>query len=170
MKHPSVFSSGLIISIDWRLVNADSLSGDHLTNLRRMCNEPRSSRWSEFLTRCLNAYKSFWVNVSAFAITGMRLTRVPRRFMISMSKGLSLEEGESECREETDVRKGHGRVATWTGKVEASMHSEVRLVGPQRLLLLSHIGLVLVVDEVNDGGPRVAVVDVVTKAGSVNNG
>ena len=55
-------------------------------------------------------------------------------------------------------------------KVEASMHSEVRLVGPQRLLLLSHIRLMLVIDEVNDGGPRVAVVDIVTEAGSVNDG
>jgi len=89
--------------------------------------------------------------------------------MISISKGLSLEEREGERRGETDVWKGHGRVAGCTDKVEASMHPEVRLVGPQRLLLLSHIGLVLVVDEVNDGGPRVAVVDVVTKAGGVNN-
>ena len=60
-------------------------------------------------------------------------------------------------------------MAGWTDEVEASMHSEVRLVGPQRLLFLSHIRLMLVIDEVNDGGPRVAVVDIVTKAGGVNN-
>jgi hypothetical protein len=54
-------------------------------------------------------------------------------------------------------------------KVEASMHSEVRLVRPQGLLLLSHVRLMLVIDEINDGGPRVTVVDIVTKAGSVND-
>ena len=50
------------------------------------------------------------------------------------------------------------------------MNSKVRLVGPQRLLLLSHICLMLVVDEVDDGRPRVAVVDIVTEAGGVNDG
>ena len=49
------------------------------------------------------------------------------------------------------------------------MHSEVRLVRPQGLLLLSHVRLMLVIDEINDGGPRVAVVDIVTKAGGVND-
>ena len=65
--------------------------------------------------------------------------------------------------------EGGERVTGRTDKVEASMHTEIRLVGPHRLLLLSHICLVLVVDEVNDGGPRVAVVDVVTETGSINN-
>jgi len=89
--------------------------------------------------------------------------------MISMSKGLSLGEmGECRCRR--DVRRGHGRVTSGADKVEASMHSEVRLVGPQRLLLLSHVCLMLVIDEVNNGGPRVAVVNIVTKAGSVDDG
>ena len=54
-------------------------------------------------------------------------------------------------------------------KVEASMHSKVRLVGSLRLLFLSHVRLMLVIDEVNDGGPRVAVVDIVTETGSVND-
>ena len=55
-------------------------------------------------------------------------------------------------------------------KVEASMDPEVGLVGPQRLLFLSHVRFMLVVDEVDDGGPRVAVVDIVAKAGSINHG
>jgi len=41
-------------------------------------------------TRCLNKKRSFCVNVSALAMTGIRLTRVPRRFMISMSSGFRL--------------------------------------------------------------------------------
>ena len=66
--------------------------------------------------------------------------------------------------------EGDGRVTSRTDKVEASVHSEIRLVGPHRLLLLAHICLVLVIDKVNDGGPRVAVVDVVAETRSVNNG
>ena len=54
-------------------------------------------------------------------------------------------------------------------KVEASMNAEVRLVGPQRLLLLSHVCFMLVINEVDDGRPRVAVVDVVAKAGGVDD-
>ena len=42
-------------------------------------------------TRCLKVNRSFWVSVSAFAMTGMRLTRVPRRFITSISKGLRLQ-------------------------------------------------------------------------------
>lgn len=37
------------------------------------------------------------MSVSAFATTGMRLTRVPRRFMISISRGLRLECVLGEC-------------------------------------------------------------------------
>ena len=42
-------------------------------------------------TRLLNVSKSLGVNVSALAITGMRLTREPKRFMISMSRGFKLD-------------------------------------------------------------------------------
>jgi hypothetical protein len=63
------------------------------------------------------------------------------------------------------AQEGDGRVTGGADKVEASMNAEVRLVSPQRLLLLSHVCLMLVIDEVDDRRPRVAVVDVVTKAG-----
>ena len=71
---------------------------------------------------------------------------------------------------ERKYRKGDGRVAGGADKVEAGMHAEVRLVGPQRLLFLSHVRFMLVINKVNDRGPRVAVVDIVAKAGSINDG
>ena len=43
--------------------------------------------------RCLKTSRSFGVRVSAFAMTGSKLTRVPRRFMISISKGFKLKHG-----------------------------------------------------------------------------
>lgn len=90
--------------------------------------------------------------------------------MISMSKGLSLEEEEYERCGKTEEPEGHRRVTGGADKIEASVNAEVRFVGPQRLLLLSHVCLMLVVNEVDDGGPRVAVVDVVAKARGVNDG
>lgn len=86
-----------------------------------------------------------------------------------MSKGLSLEEERDElCK--NGARRSYKRVTSGANKVEASMNAEVRLVGPQRLLLLSHVCFMLVIDEVDDWRPRVSVVDVVPKAGGVNDG
>lgn len=49
------------------------------------------------------------------------------------------------------------------------MHSEINLFLPLRLLFLAHVGFVLVVDEVHNGRPRVAVVNVVTEARRVDD-
>ena len=61
------------------------------------------------------------------------------------------------------------RVAGGADKVQASVHTQVDLVRAAGLLLLQHVALVLVVQELDDGLPRVAVVDVVAEAGGVNN-
>ena len=61
-------------------------------------------------------------------------------------------------------------VAGRTNEVEAGMHTQVGLVATLRLLLLAHISLVLVVNKVDNRGPRVAVVDIVAEAWRVNNG
>lgn len=50
------------------------------------------------------------------------------------------------------------------------MNTQVDLVVPLGLLLLAHVGLMLVVNEVDNRSPRVAVVDVVTKTGAVDHG
>lgn len=49
------------------------------------------------------------------------------------------------------------------------MHAQVLLLAADRLLLLAHVALVLVVDKVHNRGPRVAVVDIVAEAGRVND-
>ena len=64
----------------------------------------------------------------------------------------------------------NSRVARRADEVQARMNAEVDLVLALRLLLLAHVRLVLVVDEVDDGRPRVAVVDVVAEAGRVDDG
>lgn len=50
------------------------------------------------------------------------------------------------------------------------MNTQVALLCTLRLLLLPHIDLMLVINEVNDGGPGVPVVNVVSESGGVDNG
>ena len=120
-------------------------------------------------TRCLNKKRSFCVNVSALAMTGIRLTRVPRRFMISMSSGFRLSFIAVNAKELQRTLEDI-RVTCRADEVEAGVNSKVRLFVPLRLLLLTHICLMLVINKLDDRHPRVAVVDVVTEARCVNNG
>lgn len=55
-------------------------------------------------------------------------------------------------------------------EVQAGVHTEVDLVLAARLLLLEHVGFMLIVEELDDGHPRIAVVDVIAKARGVDHG
>jgi len=55
-------------------------------------------------------------------------------------------------------------------EVQASVDTKITLLAALGLLLLNHVRLMLVVKEVDDGRPRVAVVDIVTETGRVDNG
>lgn len=55
-------------------------------------------------------------------------------------------------------------------EVQARVHPQITLLRPLRLLLLTHVCLVLVVNEVDNWGPRVTVVDVVAEARRVDHG
>jgi hypothetical protein len=55
-------------------------------------------------------------------------------------------------------------------EVQASVHTHVDLVGTAGLLLLEHVRLVLVIQELDDGLPRITVVDIVAEAGGINDG
>ena len=54
-------------------------------------------------------------------------------------------------------------------EIQASVNTKITLLAALGLLLLDHVRLMLVVNEVDDGRPRVAVVDVVTKTRGVNH-
>jgi hypothetical protein len=60
-------------------------------------------------------------------------------------------------------------VAGGADEVQAGVNTEIDLIRAARLLLLQHVRLVLVVEELDDGLPRVAVVDVVTETRGVDN-
>lgn len=61
------------------------------------------------------------------------------------------------------------RVTSRSDEEQASMHTQVGLLCTLRLLLLPHIRFMLVVNEVDDWAPRVTVVDIITKAGGVDD-
>jgi hypothetical protein len=65
--------------------------------------------------------------------------------------------------------QGLEAVAGRTDEVQASVHTEIDLLGSARLLLLKHVALMLVVEELDDRLPRVAVVHVVAETGGVND-
>lgn len=130
-----------------------------------------SKRNEDAPTRCLKVIRSLGVIVSAFAMTGIKLTREPNRFMISRSRGFKLD-GRSRCHELKDKTGGWKecvRVTCWTDEVKTSMDAHICLVRSIRLLLLAHVALVLIVDKINDGRPGILVVDIVAEARSINN-
>lgn len=57
----------------------------------------------------------------------------------------------------------------WPDEEQACVDSEINFALPLGLLLLSHVKFVLVIDKVNDWGPRVPVVNIIAKARRVDN-
>ena len=75
----------------------------------------------------------------------------------------------AELLHDLDVERLEG-VAGGSDEVQAGVHAEIDLIAALRLLLLQHERLMLIVEELDDGLPRVAVVHVVAEAGCVDDG
>lgn len=54
-------------------------------------------------------------------------------------------------------------------EVETRMYAHISLVGSIWLLFLSHMALMLIIDEIDDGRPRVFIIDIVAKTRSIND-
>lgn len=67
-----------------------------------------------------------------------------------------------------DIKRLEG-VASGSDEVQAGVNAHIDLVSAARLLLLEHVGLVLVIQELDDGLPGVTVVDIVAEAGGIND-
>lgn len=74
----------------------------------------------------------------------------------------------AEALHDLDIQGLQG-VAGRADEVQAGVDTEINLVLTARLLLLEHVRLVLVVEELDDGLPRVAVVDIVAESRGVND-
>ena len=90
------------------------------------------------------------------------------------AKGIGLGDDGDEVDPRTqplhnfDVERLQG-VSGGSDEVQASVNAHVNLVCTTGLLLLQHVRLMLVVEEFDDGLPRVAVVDVVSETGGIND-
>jgi len=61
-------------------------------------------------------------------------------------------------------------VSGGSDEIKAGVNSKINLIDTARLLLLQHIRLMLVIQEFDDWHPRIAVVDIVAEARSIDNG
>jgi len=94
--------------------------------------------------------------------------KVLRRESVSFGDDWDEVDSSAKSLHDFDVEGLEG-MACRADEVEAGMDSEVNLVVAAWLLFLQHIRLMLIVKELNNGLPRVAVVHVVAEAGSVND-
>jgi len=82
----------LVVLLEWGLVDLDTLGFDDGANLEvsKLATALRSTGNDVALTFVLNLARSIGLRVSALAMTGIKLTRVQRRFMTSMSSGFNV--------------------------------------------------------------------------------
>lgn len=66
--------------------------------------------------------------------------------------------------------EGLQSVTGGSDKIQTGMHTHIDLICAAGLLLLQHVGLMLIVEELNDGLPGIAVVDVVSESGGIDDG
>lgn len=99
----------------------------------------------------------------------LELCKVSRAESISLGDDRYQVNAGAEALHDLDIERLEG-VACWTDEVQASVDTQVDLVISAGLLLLQHVGLVLVVEEFDDGHPRVSVVDIVAESRGVDNG
>ncbi len=60
-------------------------------------------------------------------------------------------------------------MSSWSDEVQASVDAEVDFIPTTRLLLLQHVRLMLVIQEFDDWHPRIAIVNIVAEAGSIDD-
>ncbi len=106
----------------------------------------------------LKATISSSVIVSDLAMTGMRLTRACKRFMNSMSIGLSLANQSARGQLSRQPQSGadDARMPRRLEKVDARMHAIVHELGAVNAVLLLEKGVVPLLDVVDDRLPATA--------------
>lgn len=58
----------------------------------------------------------------------------------------------------------------WSDEIQTCVDTEIDLVNTAGLLLLQHIRFMLIVQELDNRHPRIAIVDIVSKSRCINNG
>ena len=112
--------------------------------------------------------KTLRVQKQSGAYLSLELGEVDRAESISFGDNGDQVDSGAQSLHDLNIERLQG-VAGRPDEVQASVDTKIDLVLATGLLLLKHVGLVLVVEELNDGHPGVAVVDVVTEAGGVDH-
>lgn len=98
----------------------------------------------------------------------LELAQISRAEGISLGNYGNQVDTGAEPLHNLDVKRLQG-VTGWSNEVEASVHAKIDLLRATRLLLLQHVGLMLVIKELDNRLPRVTVVDIVTEARGIDN-
>lgn len=104
----------------------------------------------------------------ALTYSGLELRQVSRAQGVRLGNDGNQIDAGAKALHDFNIQRLQG-VSSGSDEIQAGMDAEVDLVGAAGLLLLEHVRLVLVVQEFDDGLPRVAVVDIVAETGSVND-
>lgn len=146
-----MLGGSLVVLLDGGLVDLDALGLDDSSDLNR--------HGQYCLTRATG-----WNNTYAL----LELCKVSRAESISLGDDRYQVDAGAKALHDLDVERLKG-VACWANEVQASVDTQVDLVISAGLLLLQHVGLVLVVEELDDGHPGVPVVDIVAESRGVDN-
>jgi hypothetical protein len=101
--------------------------------------------------------------------TVLELGEVGGRQGVSLGHDRNEVDASAQALHNFNVERLQG-VSSRADEVKTGVHAEIDLLCSPRLLLLKHVALMLVVQELDDGLPAVTVVDVVTETGCVNDG
>ena len=148
-----VLQGGVVVFIERGLVDFDALGVDDAADLGLIL---------AFDLRCSS-------RVMAWAYSGLEGKEIGRAQRVGLCDDGDEVDAGAQALHDLNVQRLE-RVAGGSDKVETGVDTEIDLVAAAGLLLLEHVRLVLVVEELDDGLPRVAVVDVVAKAGRVDDG
>lgn len=119
------------------------------------------------LNRRLVDFDTLGLNDSADAL--LEDSEVLRRQGIGLRNDGDKVDTGRESLHDLNVERLEG-MAGGPDEVETGMYTQVNFVGTAGLLFLKHVGLMLVVDELDNGHPRIAVIHVVSEAGSIDDG
>lgn len=145
-----MLGSGFIVLLDRWLVDLDVLGLDDGSDLGSFLLVMKMRQGSDFAYLRLELSKISW----------------------AQSIGLGNDRNKVNSRAESlhnfNIQRLQS-VASRADKVQASMDTKVNLILTTGLLLLKHVRLMLIIQEFNDGHPRIPVVDIVAKSRSVDN-
>lgn len=147
----SVLQASLIVFLERWGVDLDALS---LNDISDLCKLIRLCSRQDSIT-------------ATYAV--LELGKVSWGERVSLGDDWDQVDAGAEALHDLNVKRLQS-VASWADEVETGVDSQINLLCSPWLLLLEHVALMLVIQELNDWLPAVSVVHVVSKARGINDG